>query len=171
MNQSTSHINVSEILIKKKEAIEKWEILQEHILQMMEEAMHWRNSAEDYDVLVRNYYLQRQKHQKEVMRLNQILYGPHHPQLGVPCDMSMRDGFSNHGECSAFQIKGEHNNNCAMIIDDDISNSNGNNNNSNNVFTAHVHNINHSRKRKSHLQQGLQVSEPSKSMMGKKVHR
>ncbi len=158
MSQGVWGENESKILRKKKEAIEKWEILQEHILQMMEEAMHWRNSAEDYDALVRNYYLQRQKHQKEVMRLNQILYGHHHPQLGLSCDMNMTDGGSNHGEGSDFQER--NNNKCAMIIDDDISN----NNNNNHVLTAHGHNINYSRKRKIHLQQGI-------LMVGKKVQR
>lgn len=110
--------------------------------------MHWRNSAEDYDALVRNYYLQRQKHQKEVMRLNQILYGPHHPQIGLPCDMIMTDGCSSQGEGSAVWER----NNGAMIIDDTI-----NNNDNNNVLTTHGHNMNCSRKRKVHAQQGIQM--------------
>lgn len=156
MNQGVWGEKESKILSKKKEAIQKWEILQEHILQMMEEAMHWRNSAEDYDALVRNYYLQRQKHQKEVMRLNQILYGPHHPQLGLPGDMTMTDGGSSPGEGSA--VRG---NNGAMNIDDNMNN---NNNNNNNVLTTHGHNINYSRKRKFHVQQGIQ-------MVDTKVHR
>jgi hypothetical protein len=150
MNQGSEGENQSKILRKKKEVIQKWEILQEHILQMMEEAMHWRNSAEDYDALVRNYYLQRQKHQKEVMRLNQILYGTHHPQIGLPGDMKMTDGCSSQGEGSAVRER----NNGGMIIDDNINN---NNYHYNNVLTTHGHNMNCSRKRKIHVQQGIQM--------------
>lgn len=68
--------NVAEIQRQKEELKKKWEFHQEYMLHMMQEALHWQSSAESYDSLVRDYYIARQKHQKDVMRLNQILYGP-----------------------------------------------------------------------------------------------
>ena len=60
---------------QKKENLKRsWEFQQEYMLQMMNDAMSWKCSSEQYNCLVRDYYIAREKHQKEVMRLNQILY-------------------------------------------------------------------------------------------------
>lgn len=69
-------ISLREIQKEKEELKKKWEFHQEYMLHMMQEALHWQSSSESYDSLVRDYYIARQKHQKDVMRLNQILYGP-----------------------------------------------------------------------------------------------
>lgn len=60
---------------QEKERIKQsWDFQQEYMLQMMSDALSWKCSSEQYNCLVRDYYIARQKHQKEVMRLNQILY-------------------------------------------------------------------------------------------------
>lgn len=69
-------VNLQEIHREKEELKKKWQFHQEYMLHLMQEALHWQYSSESYDSLVRDYYIARQKHQKDVMRLNQILYGP-----------------------------------------------------------------------------------------------
>lgn len=63
-----------EIEEQKARLKQSWEFQQQYMLQMMNDAVSWQCSSEQYDSLVRDYYIARQKHQKEVMRLNQILY-------------------------------------------------------------------------------------------------
>ena len=67
--------NPQTVKLQKEELRKKWEFQQEYLLDMMNDALHWQSNAESYDSLVRDYYIARQKHQKEIMRLNQILYG------------------------------------------------------------------------------------------------
>jgi hypothetical protein len=67
--------NFQTIKVQKEELKKKWEFQQDYLMDMMNDAVHWQSNAESYDSLVRDYYIARQKHQKEIMRLNQILYG------------------------------------------------------------------------------------------------
>ena len=86
--------NIETHIEKKKQILcAEWEFKQNLILQRMEQACHWQNDEAGYHEAIREYYLQRQQHQKEVMRLNQILYGPYHPEImsssrlhRQPCD-------------------------------------------------------------------------------------
>lgn len=66
--------NPCEIQEQKAKLKQSWDFQQQYMLQMMSDAMSWKCSSEQYNCLVRDYYIARQKHQKEVMRLNQILY-------------------------------------------------------------------------------------------------
>ena len=81
-----------EIQQQKARLKQSWEFQQEYMLQMMNDAVSWKCSSEQYNCMVRDYYIARQKHQKEVMRLNQILYHSENPppppvQEPVHCGM------------------------------------------------------------------------------------
>ena len=55
---------------------QQWENAQEAHLARIEQALHWQECAESYDQQIRDYYIARAQHQKHMIRLNQILYGP-----------------------------------------------------------------------------------------------
>jgi len=54
----------------------KWDETTEVYMSRAAYACHWQQSAEEYDQIVREYYIEREKHQTECCRLNQVLYGP-----------------------------------------------------------------------------------------------
>lgn len=53
-----------------------WEAEQELHLARIEQTLHWQQCAESYEQQIQEYYIARAQHQKSMIRLNQVLYGP-----------------------------------------------------------------------------------------------
>lgn len=96
---------------------QQWKDLEGRMLDQLEHMFHWQAHEGEYNDALQSYYLQRAKHQAEMVRLNQVLYGQRcaaqqqHPcqqagptamALSPPTRLPLRQRASNTGHASAM---------------------------------------------------------------------